>query len=263
MKDLDFFGYRLNPPERKVPGTLSITDGGGIELKVLGSLGPFYERVERIVGKVEWEGNVTLDDCLCISKESSQGVEESLIRVNMAFTGLAYSEGESPSFDSLIFSVEGIDEWVGISGIMADTEVAKGIKTISFQQPADIAINLENGMCLSITFDCEFPFDGPVFSDDENSISEMYFTTEATISQKTYFKLTSQDVCKLVDFTSVAAKIVSPPKLRICCALALGKSCLLIECGQFQITIALTFIFETSRTPKTSHLSTGISCYLD
>ena len=194
-------------PKRKVPGTLSITDGGGIELKLLGTLGPFYERIERILGKIEWEGDVTLDDCLCTSKQSSHGVEESLIRVNMVFTGLAYSEDESPSFDSLIFSVEGIDEWVGISGIMADTEVAKGIKTISFQQPADIAINLENGMCLSITFDCEFPFDLSVISDDGKPFSETYFATEATIHQKTYFKLVSQDVCKLVDFTSVAAKI--------------------------------------------------------
>ena len=194
-------------PKRKVPGTLSITDGGGIELKLLGTLGPFYERIERILGKIEWEGDVTLDDCLCTSKQSSHGVEESLIRVNMVFTGLAYSEDESPSFDSLIFSVEGIDEWVGISGIMAEAEVTKSVKTISFQQPAEIAINLENGMCMSITFHCEFPFDLSVISDDGKPFSETYFATEATIHQKTYFKLVSQDVCKLVDFTSVAAKI--------------------------------------------------------
>lgn len=197
-------------PEQKKPGTLSIADGGVIELKVRGTLRPSRRRKlgkeERIVGKIEWEGDVILDDCHCTEWKSSHGVEESLFRVNMAFTGI---ETKPSSCDSLTFTVEGIDEWVGVSGINGNTEVAEDIKTISYQKPGDITISLENGMCLSIVFNCTSPFDYLTFSENDNLDAEEYFITEATISQKSHFKLVSQEACRLVDLISVAEKIKS------------------------------------------------------
>ena len=55
----------------KVPGTLSISDGGHIELEVIGRFGGRIEvslnadlnPIERIVGHIEKDGFVTLDDC--------------------------------------------------------------------------------------------------------------------------------------------------------------------------------------------------------
>ena len=122
-------------PDRKVPGRLSISDGGYIELGLIGSLVAFSERVERIIGQIEREGSVTLDECFCTSEKSSQGIEKSLIRVNLACTGILHDEDDVPLINSLIFSVEGIDEWIGISGIKFDHQSEKGSTTLLYQQP--------------------------------------------------------------------------------------------------------------------------------
>ena len=59
-------------PDRVLPGTLSISDGGSIELEVAGLfnndeiealLNNDWQSIERIVGRVEKDGLVTLDDC--------------------------------------------------------------------------------------------------------------------------------------------------------------------------------------------------------
>jgi hypothetical protein len=67
-------GYFWLPsaPERRIPGTLVITDGGNIELEVVGLFDESIEglnralngkdELERIIGHIEKHGLVTLDD---------------------------------------------------------------------------------------------------------------------------------------------------------------------------------------------------------
>jgi nitrogen fixation protein len=76
------------------------------------------------------------------------------------------------------FSIEGIDEWVGLSGIKVKSQIEKPTVSITYSQPEDISLNLKNGMNLLITF-------YPALSGYPN-------TTEAKITQKTYFKLVSE-----------------------------------------------------------------------
>ena len=190
-------------PDRKVHGTLSISDGGTIELEVDGLfndeiealLRDRLEPIERIVGDID--GLVTLDDCYYKTQTISLGGgrSKSFIHVGRVFTGVGYDEGESPCFNTLTFSVEGIDEWVGISGINVEPHFEESAATISYQLPEDISINLDNGMQLLITFGWTPP-GFPVIK-------------EATISQKTYFKLVSEDARELDDFVSVAHKITT------------------------------------------------------
>ena len=200
-------GYFWLPsePDEKLPGTLSISDGGHIELEVIGR---FENRVEallnaelkpreRIVGHIEKNECVTLDDChyKTLPLSLMGGISKSLIHVGKVFTGVGYDEGESPVFNTLTFSVEGIDEWVGISGISFEPHFEESTATISYQRPEDISINLDNGMRLLITFHWTPP-GAPIIK-------------EAKISQKTYFKLVSQEARELDDFTSVAHKITN------------------------------------------------------
>ena len=183
-------------PDRKVPGRLSISDGGYIELGLIGSLVAFSERVERIIGQIEREGSVTLDDCFCTSEKSSQGIEKSLIRVNLACTGILHDEDDVPLINSLIFSVEGIDEWIGISGIKFDHQSEKGSTTVLYQQPPDISFDLGRGLHLSIVFRHSWSVKMPLIR-------------EAKINQKTYFKLVSQNPLELTTLTRVAEKITT------------------------------------------------------
>ena len=188
-------------PDRKVHGTLSISDGGTIELEVDGLfndeiealLRDRLEPIERIVGDID--GLVTLDDCYYKTQTISLGGgrSKSFIHVGRVFTGVGYDEGESPCFNTLTFSVEGIDEWVGISGINVEPHFEESAATISYQRPEDISINLDNGMRLLITFHWTPP-GAPIIK-------------EAKISQKTNFKLVSEDARELDDFISVVRKI--------------------------------------------------------
>ena len=179
----------------KVPGTLSISDGGNIELEVVGPLIAFGDYVKRIVGQIERDRFVTLDNCHCESREDSYGIKKSFIRVNRAFIGAKYDEGEIPRFDSLIFSIEGIDEWVGITGINVDSQNEERTATISYQPPENIPLNLGDGMQLLITFGWTLP-GFPIIK-------------EARISQKTYLELVSENERELDDFISVVHKITN------------------------------------------------------
>ena len=200
--------WRPSEPDRKLPGTLSISDGGHIELEVIGRFGGRIEvslnadlnPIERIVGHIETiekDQKVTLDDCYYKSLPLSLtgGISKSLIHVGKVFTGVRYDEGESPVFNTLTFSVEGIDEWVGISGISVEHHFEERTATISYQPPEDISLDFDNGMRLLITFHWTLP-GAPIIK-------------EARISQKTYFQLVSEEERELKEFTSVVHKITN------------------------------------------------------
>ena len=191
-------------PKRQITGTLTISDGGDIKLElpqplVNGIRGFNLGDFGQILGRVEKIGPVTFDNCSRIAYERSiiDGVlmGPEVIRAHRVFTGIRCSEGLIPRFNTVSFSVEGIDEWVGIGGIEVDRHSEKRAVTISYDKPADISLNLQNGMQLLITFTSTFP-GFPNLKD-------------AKVSQKTYFRLISQKARELDEFTSVAQKIMA------------------------------------------------------
>lgn len=110
--------------------------------------------------------------------------------------GLPYEEEEAnPCFNTFSFSVEGIDEWVGISGIEVDNQFEKSATTIMYNRPEDISFNLKNGMQLLITY----AWTPPGFPSNKR----------AEVSQKTFFKLISKDPCEVDAFISVAEKVTA------------------------------------------------------
>ena len=102
-------------------------------------------------------------------------------------------QGESPLFNTLTFSVEGIDEWVGISGFQLKKDATIDATIISYQQPTNVSLNLNNGMRLLITF----PY----------RVAGKF--AEYRISQKTYFELVSENEREFDEFISVANKITT------------------------------------------------------
>jgi len=199
-------GYFWLPstPERQIPGTLIITDGGNIELEVVGWFDESIEglnkaqngkyELERIIGHIEKHGRVTLDDCFYKNQNISYGgISKSSVYVNKALIGVAYDNKKIVLINTFKFSVEGIDEWVGLSGIKVDSQIENPTVSITYSQPEEILLNLKNGMNLLITFSYTFP--------------GVAHTTEAKITQKTYFKLVSEQERPLNDFISAASKI--------------------------------------------------------
>ena len=201
-RDGDF--WLLSLPEKKIPGTLHISDGGKIELEVRGL---FDETVgnqndanhnsgmfERILGNIEKHGLVTLDGCFYKHWHPfSSGISKSLLHVSKALLGLAYDDQEPLLFNTLQFSVEGIDEWVGLSGIQVEHE--NRTATINYSPLEDISLNLKNGMKLLFTFSWTLP--------------GFPHITEAKITQKAYCKLVSQHERPLADFISIVHKVAT------------------------------------------------------
>ncbi|MYB93777.1 hypothetical protein F4Y43_07925, partial [Candidatus Poribacteria bacterium] len=192
-------------PDKRIPGILSISDGGLIELELFGVFGNIAEdpkQIDRIVGHVQKQGFITLDNCYSRNMFSSistpsvrDEISKSLIDVTTAFTGVAYREGEIPRFDTFIFSVEGIDQWVGISGIKDEYQFEEHAATISYKLPENIVLKLNNGMELSI-----------VFAWKPQSLLNK---REAGVTQKIYLHLSSQDTHELDEFISIAQKLTT------------------------------------------------------
>lgn len=201
-------GYFWIPsaPDKKIPGVLCISDGGNIDLEVVGLFDESIDglnktlngksSMERIVGHVETYGLVTLDNCFYRkSNIPLGGISKSLVCVNRAHLGVAYDENEPVLFNQFKFSLEGIDEWVGISGIKVSNDFEAKSATITYGPPQDISIDLNNGMKLQITFNWTLP-GFPV-------------SKEAKITQKTFLKLVSEKDVPVDDFISTAYKIAT------------------------------------------------------
>ena len=196
-------------PERGVPGTLSISDGGNVKLELTqpldtSSMEALFgyssaDSLSQILGHVEKDGPTIIDRCYNISKKRNIAhgglLGADVVSAQRAFIGFPHQEGTTLRFNTLTFSVEGIDEWVGISGIEVDPQIENGALTISYKRPAEISLNLENGMQLLITFAWTIP--------------GFPITKRAEVTQKIYFKLISQDACELDEFISVAEKITA------------------------------------------------------
>ncbi len=193
-------------PERdqhKIPGILTIKDGGDIELEIVGH---FNENIiniingdddlSRIIGHIEKDGLVTLDNCFYTKKNISfGGISKSKIYVNKVLCGVAYDKNEDLTFNSLSFSVDCMDEWVSISGINVENNFDNRTATIRYTPPKNITYSLDNDMQLEICF----AYTLPGFPN----------TTEAKITQRTYFKLKSEKLRLLSDFIEIAHKITN------------------------------------------------------
>lgn len=188
--------------ENKIPGILTIKDGGNIELEVVGLFDESIKALNgeddlsRIIGHVEKDGLVTLDNCFYTKKNISfGGISKSKVCVNRVLSGVAYDKDEETTFNSLSFSVDCMDEWVGISGINVENDWDNRTTTISYKPPENLAYSLDNGMQLKICF----AYTLPVFPN----------TTEAKITQRAYFKLSSKSLKPLHNFTEIAYKLTN------------------------------------------------------
>ena len=204
--------------KNQVPGILRISESGDITLEVIcfsdPDFGPyvFKERrledipdedmpdedittsIDRIVGITD-DGLITLDGC---SYGDPLGhwlgeTSTSIIHAHFAFMGFHFAEGEEFTLSKLKFSVEGLDEWMEISGICRDYNEKSA--SIHFRHPEEIALNLPDGIELRFTFQA-------------NAIGRFYPpVTEAGITQKAYISLTSKKLRPLEDFLELVFKL--------------------------------------------------------
>ncbi len=196
------FFWLPNNVDLKVPGILSIADGGRIELEIVGNFGENHEflledeNIKRIIGHVEKVGNVTLDDCLYIERNYSfGGISKSKILISTVLSGAVWDRDEAVLFNTYSFSVDCLDEWIGISGVTVTNDWERGAATISYEPPKQISLDLDNGLKLSIGFSYTLPGYPNL--------------TEVKITQNAYFRLESKDLRDIKEFRDIAFKITN------------------------------------------------------
>lgn len=194
-----------------LPGILRISKLGEVKLEVSGFspdpsssrllddplVGPkdkFFSRIVGIVGKNE---QVTLEECSLVDGVSHLGgLRSATFGANRAFVGSIYGDRQDVTFSKINFSVEGLDEWLGISGIHTDYNRNEKRTSIDFKLPEAIALHLPDEMEMNF-----------VFIGTPSPLSLV--TTEASITQKAYISLRSRELRlrPLDDFTNLIFKL--------------------------------------------------------
>ncbi len=201
-------GYFWLPtsPNHTVSGTLVITDGGRVELEIVGNLEPpeafidpfnNSQQPERINGKVESFGYVTLLGCIYRNRNHNlfEQISKSRIHANKVILGASYDENEPILFNTLKFSVEGLNEWVGINGFSSSIEPSSKSISLNYTLPANISFKLSDGIKLDIGFAANTP-SYPILQ-------------SATIEQRTYFKLSSQNPLELDELLNLSFQLTT------------------------------------------------------
>lgn len=202
------FGYFWLPENQQnsIAGVLSIYDGGRAELEIMGNfdedkgIGFICEhedfRLKRIIGCVEDDKLVTLENCIYLKKSFGFGnITKSKILANKVLTGAKWAADEVITLNTFSFSVDCLDEWVGISGIHVEYDSENRIANFSYNKPEEIKFVLDNGMEVEINFNYTF--------------SILTHLTEAKITQNAHFTLKSEALRNLNDFITIASKITN------------------------------------------------------
>jgi ApeA N-terminal domain 1 len=200
-KEYKKVGYFWLPEnkENKISGILSIYNGGIIELEIIDFFDENRKYIDedniprRIIGHVEEIGLVTLDKCLYNGDHYYGGILKVKYIVDMVLCGKEWGKEESVTFNTFSFSVDCLDEWVGISGIRRDLGVDNITANISYNPPEEISMALDNGMNIKICFAYTLP--------------GLPCLIEAKITQRVYFQLKSEELRDISVFISIAYKI--------------------------------------------------------
>lgn len=194
--------WLLASPEKKLGGTLQVSDGGSIQVEVVGNFdGPLedfsnLDMIPRILGEVEKFGSITLDDCLYRTKNMSMGsVGKSTLYCHRAFAGIHFESNEKAAFDTVSFHIEGLDEWLGITGIKMNREEGGHGFSLTYERPSLPEISLGEGFVLKFGFSYSLP--------------GFPLLTEASLRQKAGIIIESTERTDLGSFISQIHKLTN------------------------------------------------------
>lgn len=151
--------------------------------------------LKRVVGIIK-NSMVTLDNCYKNPRTINfGGISQSVIKAQYAYIGVGYEINEAITFSRLDFSVEGLDEWLSITGVKIEHQWETKSGTIQYSPPNEIQVQLPDGISLTFTFSWTLPGGGEI--------------TEAKITQKAYISLRSCIPRPIEDFLALVFKITN------------------------------------------------------
>lgn len=200
---IEVSGYFWLPgkSDQRLPGVLHVSETGKITLEVIGVFGDAIASLTgsspdlpRVVGVVENGDLVTLEDCFYANTSVRfGGLSKSTISANFFLRGIQYDEDEPILFSKVSFSLEGLDEWLSVTGLRVDHNWEERTASIHFSPPKKIECQLPDGMALAFTFGWTLP-GAPI-------------VTEAKITQKAYITIKSESLRPIEDFLALVFKV--------------------------------------------------------
>ena len=204
-------GFFWLPDEhnKRVPGILRISESGKVTLEITiqshsgspsepndSQFFANYIPFNRILGMTE-SGSVTLENCSLIgpSWNRSSTFTKEIIQGDIAFMGEEYGKDREITFSAVDFSIEGLDEWLGIPVGTVKHELQGNRSTsITYSPPEPIIIPLPGeGMKLSLSFSFSTPLG--------------FNIKETKITQKAFIWLESEELRPLDDFLEVVNRL--------------------------------------------------------
>lgn len=186
-------------------GTLTISDDGSIRLDIDElQLGPGLlvrddPNRDQVIGQIELGQFAIFKDCVLINsktplnKSNTGLLSKCAFRSKYAFIGFPERPKNIPCFKTLKFSIEGIDQWVNISGVEHDYDYEKQVFGIKCKIPKIISFNINKNMEMRV----EFGFN----IDPSPELSQI------KLVESVYFRLISSKPRDIEFFMSVAEKV--------------------------------------------------------
>lgn len=192
--------WNASSPEDRHFGTLTVSEGGSIELEITSldqAFVPFDEsNVDRIYGQVTRLGHVILEDCIFTHRALPFGIPaNSRLHIHRAYIKCLPNDDAAKLFRSVVFELEGIDEWIGITGINVDFDRSLRTASISYKPIKKITESLSDNDTLSFRFGYSLPGSPHI--------------TEAKITQTVSIEICSKTEQKIEHFISIAHKLAN------------------------------------------------------
>ena len=201
-------------PDTRLSGVLRISETGEVTAELAGVFGdPFSvimkadsnssasvergePRLERIVGVVAQGGRITLDKCILQSQnwQWPSGLSRSTVYASRALIGASYEPAEEVSFSEFSLGVEGLDAWLGITGIEIEQDAGISGGLIRYRIPNEIPLTLPDGVGLKFVFQLV-------------QSGNLAFLTEARVKQTASVVLESEEPRNIDYFSSTALRL--------------------------------------------------------
>lgn len=160
--DVQGFFWLLAKPDEEIPGRLTVSGSGDVSLRLLGifdgGLSINSNELPIILGVTERGKQVTLVNCFYKNKSFSfPGIPVVDIYASLLLVGSHFSNEDDLIFSKARFHIEGLDQWLGLTGISAKCDLEKQEAEITYKRPKQIDHQLDNGFTLSIQFNWSAP----------------------------------------------------------------------------------------------------------
>ncbi|HHP0447788.1 TPA: HEPN domain-containing protein [Vibrio harveyi] len=191
------FFWLPNAPQNKFAGTLCIQDGGDIKLELVGDLSfpNNPEAIDRINGHIENVGFVTIDECISTGITINNIIKARFI-AHKVLCHMPFDDNDNElAFNTIRFSVEGLEKWISISGIEIDRANFEPNYTLKYKLPSAITHSINDDCAITIGFQCK-----------QHSFA---IPSDFKIEQKTYLEVTYKNEVELDELISIASKITS------------------------------------------------------